>query len=184
MGGIQQVILMSNASETRTFVVTGGALTPEVPAGATALCSSRPSRNGDFVAYVIGEGEPVFRRYRETKDGKILLESLNALYDSYETTRKELLARGRLYVILSIRKDFYPVDPVPEGLKKMRQETENELLTFTEAQDALKIKRTKMYAMLRSGELQAIKVGKLWRIARSSIDSYLSGEIYSPDPKK
>lgn len=32
--------------------------------------------------------------------------------------------------------------------------------------------------MLRSGELHAVKVGKLWRISRKSIEEYLSRSVY------
>ena len=53
-----------------------------------------------------------------------------------------------------------------------------ELLTFTEAGTVLKVKRTRLYAMLRSGELHAVKVGKLWRISRKSIEEYLSRSVY------
>ena len=53
-----------------------------------------------------------------------------------------------------------------------------ELLTFDEAQALLKVRRTKMYALLRSGELRASKIGKLWRVERASIQQYLAAKTY------
>lgn len=170
---------MQPESGTKLFTVTGGALIPDIPPGCEALCAKIQPRQGDFIAYVIGSGEPVFRRYREN-GGKVILESLNVHFDSFETTREELESRGTLYVILSIRKvfrsDSVEKDPVPEG----KEEQGSDWLTFSEASKLLKVKRTKMYAMLRSGELCASKIGKLWRIARPSIEKCLMENIYKP----
>ena len=170
---------MQPESGTKLFTVTGGALIPEIPPGCEALCAQIKPRQGDFVACVIGSGEPVFRRYREN-DGKVVLESLNPQFDSFVTTRDELYARGTVYVILSIRKifrsDSVEESPVPE----MKNEQDVDWLTFSEASKLLKVKRTKMYAMLRSGELRASKIGKLWRIARPSIEKCLMENIYKP----
>ena len=55
---------------------------------------------------------------------------------------------------------------------------EEELLTFPEAGAILKVKRTRLYAMLRTGELRAVKIGKLWRISRKSIEEYLARSVY------
>lgn len=171
---------MTSDPGTKLFTVTGGALVPEIPPGCEALCAQIPPRQGDFIAYVIGSGEPVFRRYREHDGGKVILESLNARFDSFQTTRAELNARGTVYVILSIRKVFRPesIDEKPAGMESSGAECD--LLTFSEAQKLLKVKRTKMYAMLRSGELRASKIGKLWRISRPSIESYLMKSVYAP----
>ena len=59
----------------------------------------------------------------------------------------------------------------------------DELLTFDEAKAALRVHRTKMYALLRSGELKALKVGKLWRIEKSSIFDYLRNSAFSSGRK-
>ncbi len=53
----------------------------------------------------------------------------------------------------------------------------SEYLTFEEAQNILKLKRTRMYSLLQTGELEASKVGKLWRIRRAAIDRYLAEHV-------
>ena len=171
---------MPQESGTKRFTVTGGALIPDIPPGSEALCAKIKPRQGDYIAYVIGNGEPVFRRYREN-GGKVILESLNAHFDSFETSLEELESRGTLYVILSIRKVFRTDYAEEQTVQKgSPDQQENDWLTFPEAMKLLKVKRTKMYAMLRSGELQASKIGKLWRIARPSIEACLTKNTYDP----
>ena len=172
---------MPQESGTKRFTVTGGALIPDIPPGSEAVCAKIQPRQGDFIAYVIGNGEPVFRRYREN-GGRVILESLNAHFDSFETTREELESRGTVYVILSIRKVFRSdsVEESPVPVPEEKNEQESDWLTFSEASKLLKVKRTKMYAMLRSGTLRASKIGKLWRIARPSIEKCLMENIYKP----
>ena len=175
---------MQPGSGTKLFTVTGGALIPDIPPGCEALCAKIQPRQGDFVAYVIGSGEPVFRRYREN-GGKVILESLNVHFDSFEAAREELESRGTMYVILSIRKVFRPdaveeEPPASEVKPGQEPEPESDWLTFSEAAKLLKVKRTKMYAMLRSGALRASKIGKLWRIARPSIEKCLMENTYKP----
>lgn len=181
---------MKENSERKVFLLTSHVLEPDIPAGATLVCSLQPPRGGDFIVYVPHEGEPIFRRYAEQADGKILLEAPNRQYDSYTAGKSELLARGTVRVILSFHKILHKeaknlyegfdreTHAEPRALPASVPE-EDELLTFTEAGKRLKVKRTRLYAMLRGGELRAAKVGKLWRISRSSIEEYLSRSTYS-----
>jgi excisionase family DNA binding protein len=56
---------------------------------------------------------------------------------------------------------------------------ERVLLTAEEAAESLKIGRCKVYDLIRSGELESIKIGRLRRIPVSSVRSFafrLSGE--------
>ena len=180
----------------KTFLLTTHVLEPEVPAGATLVCVSLPPRNGDLIVYVPFQGEPVFRRYLEHSDGRILLESLNSRYDSYTARKEEMLSRGTLWSVVSFHRILREDAGNPYDMSSPGRDTEThppvssvsdsasgvrngeELLTFTEAGTVLKVRRTRLYAMLRSGELHAVKVGKLWRVSRSSIEEYLSRSVY------
>lgn len=187
---------MKESALRKTFLLTSHVLEPEIPAGTTLVCFALPPRNGDMIVYVPFQGEPIFRRYAERPDGQVLLESLNRLYDTYTTRKEEMLSRGTLWIVVSFHKllredaDFSYEMPDP-GKKREQSPAEpsesrsapgvrdgEELLTFTEAGSVLKVKRTRLYAMLRNGELHAVKVGKLWRISRSSIEEYLSRAVY------
>ncbi len=187
---------MKESALRKTFLLTSHVLEPEVPAGATLVCSTLPPRNGDLIVYVPFQGEPIFRRYTERSDGHILLESLNSRYDSYTAGKEEMLSRGTLWSVVSFHKVLREdgedtCEPSGFGKKTSPSSSQNaethsapalkngeELLTFPEAGTILKVKRTRLYAMLRSGELHAMKVGKLWRISRSSIEEYLSRSVY------
>ncbi|MBO4303747.1 MAG: helix-turn-helix domain-containing protein [Lentisphaeria bacterium] len=118
---------------------------------------------------------------------------MNRNADSYVTTASGLKNTG-YYVVLRSEYDFVASKRLRKGLlaraeaiangqevPPLPQEApepppagpESELLTFDEALAALKVRRTKMYALLRSGALSAVKIGKLWRIQRSAIREYL-----------
>ena len=51
---------------------------------------------------------------------------------------------------------------------------EKELLTVDETMHILNLGRNTVYNMLRSGEIKAIRFGRLWRIPKTSLDSILS----------
>lgn len=51
--------------------------------------------------------------------------------------------------------------------------TSDEVLTREEAQQMLKVSRNTMFALLRSGEIKARKVGTDWRVMRSTILAYM-----------
>lgn len=72
-----------------------------------------------------------------------------------------------------------PQEPPPTVVKASAEPMAmSEVLTFEETQDVLKVRRTKLYELLRSGELEASKIGKLWRIDRNSIVRYMSERTF------
>jgi excisionase family DNA binding protein len=52
-----------------------------------------------------------------------------------------------------------------------------ELLRPEEVAEILDIGRTKLYAMIRQGELPALRVGRLVRIPRSQLDSWIQERV-------
>lgn len=58
---------------------------------------------------------------------------------------------------------------VPEPTRAM---PERVLLTVEEAAERLNIGRTKTYALVRSGEIESVLIGRLRRVPTSSIDQY------------
>ena len=48
-----------------------------------------------------------------------------------------------------------------------------ELITIDELCDLLMIGRTTAYKLLRSNELKAFKIGKVWKISKASVEEYI-----------
>lgn len=48
-----------------------------------------------------------------------------------------------------------------------------ELITIDELCELLMIGRTTAYRLLRSGEIKAFKIGKVWKISKASIELYI-----------
>ena len=48
-----------------------------------------------------------------------------------------------------------------------------DLITIDELCDLLMIGRTTAYNLLRSGELKAFKLGKVWKISKASVEEYI-----------
>lgn len=48
-----------------------------------------------------------------------------------------------------------------------------DLVTIDELCDLLMIGRTTAYNLLRSGELKAFKIGKVWKISKASVEEYI-----------
>lgn len=48
-----------------------------------------------------------------------------------------------------------------------------DLITIDELCELLLIGRTTAYHLLRSGELKAFKIGKVWKISRASVEAYI-----------
>lgn len=171
---------------------------PVIPPGARVFCSEDIAvSDGDYILVKRKDDTPLVRLYTIRSDGAILLKSMNRNADSYVTTAAGLKNTG-YYVVLRSEYNFVASKRLPHGLlaraeaiangqevppaapvpQAAPQENplagiESELLTFDEALAALKVRRTKMYALLRSGALKAVKIGKLWRIERSAIKEYL-----------
>jgi excisionase family DNA binding protein len=52
-----------------------------------------------------------------------------------------------------------------------------EIYTPEEIAENLKVTRLTVHRWLRSGELKAFKAGRLWRITRTDLESFLGREI-------
>ena len=61
-----------------------------------------------------------------------------------------------------MRKDFYDLNDM---------ELENDYLTPREVINILYIGRNTFYKLVNSGKLPATRIGKLWRVKRSDIES-------------
>ena len=48
-----------------------------------------------------------------------------------------------------------------------------DLITIDELCDLLMIGRTTAYNLLRSGEIKAFKIGKVWKISKASVEEYI-----------
>ena len=49
----------------------------------------------------------------------------------------------------------------------------SEILTIDEVADLLLIGRSKVYNMLRTGELPAFRIGEVWKIPKKGIEDYI-----------
>jgi excisionase family DNA binding protein len=57
---------------------------------------------------------------------------------------------------------------------------QSELLTPDEAAVYLRLNPQTTYRLLRGGQLPGVKVGRQWRIRKSTLDAYLNGQLPSP----
>ena len=53
------------------------------------------------------------------------------------------------------------------------QENYAELITIDELCELLMIGRTTAYKLLRSKEINAFKIGKVWKISKASVERYI-----------
>ena len=53
-------------------------------------------------------------------------------------------------------------------------ENYGELITLDQLQEILSIGRNTAYDLLRTKKIKAIKIGKLWRIPKKSIEDYIT----------
>lgn len=53
------------------------------------------------------------------------------------------------------------------------QENYVELITIDELCELLMIGRTTAYSLLRSKEISAFKIGKVWKISKASVERYV-----------
>ena len=186
-----------------SFVVADKAVEPSIPQGARLLCSSKlEPQSGDFVVFSPNDGSAHFvRQYVLQQDGSLLLHAPNRNFDSYVSSVEELDSSGRILPVLRLERDFpaasrngglppsqelfqvgaqpQPAASAPSEPVEQSFSSNSDLLTFDEAKAALKVRRTKMYELLRTGQLKALKVGKLWRIERTSIQEYLKSSAFT-----
>ena len=53
----------------------------------------------------------------------------------------------------------------------------NEIMQIEEVMEYLNIGKNTMYGLLKSGELNAFKIGKVWKIPKASVDDYVRRKI-------
>ncbi|WP_088311969.1 helix-turn-helix domain-containing protein [Bacillus cereus] len=61
-------------------------------------------------------------------------------------------------------------------------ELQNEILTIKEMMEALYIGRNYAYKLLNSGEVKGFRIGRNWRIPRTSIEEFIINKCTSKDP--
>ncbi len=49
----------------------------------------------------------------------------------------------------------------------------NEIMKFEEVMEYLNIGKSTLYNLLRNGEIKSFKIGKVWKIPRSSVEEYI-----------
>jgi excisionase family DNA binding protein len=64
------------------------------------------------------------------------------------------------------------VDNQPVEIPLPRRAIERTLLTVEEAADRLHIGRTRMFALVKSGDIESVQIGRLRRIHPDAIDAY------------
>jgi len=57
-------------------------------------------------------------------------------------------------------------------MKRMTKTT-GKLLTIKEVQDRLNVSDESVYRLIRSGKLEAIRVGNLWRVSEEALQEFL-----------
>ncbi len=58
---------------------------------------------------------------------------------------------------------------------------EDPVLTIVELSEYLKIPKSTLYKLVRSGSIPSIKVGKHWRFHRGAIDAWLANQNPGPN---
>ena len=53
----------------------------------------------------------------------------------------------------------------------------NEIMQIEEVMGYLNIGKNTMYGLLKSGELNAFKIGKVWKIPKASVEDYVRRKI-------
>ncbi|GAA4828848.1 helix-turn-helix domain-containing protein [Saccharopolyspora rosea] len=86
------------------------------------------------------------------------------------TTKATQLAAAlaSLAALLAEEQSPEPVEAEPE----VRTLPDRTLLTVEEAAQYLGIGRTKTYELVKSGEIESVRIGRLRRVPRTAIDAY------------
>ena len=50
----------------------------------------------------------------------------------------------------------------------------NEIMLFEEVMEYLNVGKNTLYGLLKSREIHAFKIGKVWKIPRKSVDEYIN----------
>ena len=64
----------------------------------------------------------------------------------------------------------------------MRQENEQEFISLNELQEILGIGRTKAYDLVTSGDLPAIRIGRIIRINKQDLTDWIEHQRYQNVP--
>ena len=64
----------------------------------------------------------------------------------------------------------------------MRQENEQEFISLNELQEILSIGRTKAYDLVTSGDLPAVRIGRIIRIDKRDLTDWLEQQKYQNIP--
>lgn len=86
---------------------------------------------------------------------------------------------AKLASLLADQQEPEPTTAPPERRTGPRRE----LLTVEEAAQQLGVGRTKTFALVRSGELESVRIGRLRRVPKSAIDHYASQLMAQQSPQ-
>ncbi len=67
-----------------------------------------------------------------------------------------------------------------KNLLKIRKEAfdmENEIMRFEEVMEFLNVGKNTLYTLLNSGEINAFKIGKVWKIPKKSVEEYVNRKV-------
>ena len=53
----------------------------------------------------------------------------------------------------------------------------NDIMRFEEVMEYLDIGKNTLYSLLKSGEINAFKIGKVWKIPRKSVEDYINNKM-------
>lgn len=56
---------------------------------------------------------------------------------------------------------------------------ENEIMKFEEVMEFLNIGKNTLYKLLSNGEINACRIGKVWKIPKKSVEEYIDKKINS-----
>ena len=54
-------------------------------------------------------------------------------------------------------------------------------MKFEEVMEFLSVGKNTLYALLNRGEIQAFRIGKVWKIPRKSVTAYVEGKLAGKD---
>jgi excisionase family DNA binding protein len=67
---------------------------------------------------------------------------------------------------------------VEKGQQGMRPDNEQEFISLNELQEILGIGRTKAYDLVTSGDLPAVRIGRIIRISKRDLTNWLEQQRY------
>ena len=71
-----------------------------------------------------------------------------------------------------------------KNLIKIRKEAfhmEHEIMRFEEVMEFLNIGKNTLYTLLNNGEINAFKIGKVWKIPKKSVEEYIDRKVKRND---